>query len=113
MPKNHLKPLSGRGSTISYSENPNGFEVLWGRLKFTIPSTMVEDILHKYFAEQDRWYQLGASMDNPIKGGLGEFIQDNYWGFTPRHASAIAAILVNENLLSFRGKKPIELKLIK
>lgn len=56
------------------------------------------------------WYPLGASMDNPMQNGLGMFLEDNFKMLSPRHASAIAAILVNENLITFKGKKPILLK---
>lgn len=49
-------------------------------------------------------------MDNPIKGGLGEFIKNNIYKLTSRHASAIAAILYNEHYISIRGKKPIYIR---
>lgn len=49
-------------------------------------------------------------MTAPINGGLGEYIQKNFSRLTPRHASAIAAIMVQENLIECRGKKPLELR---
>lgn len=48
-------------------------------------------------------------MTEPIKGGFGEFIS-NYPALTPRHASAIAAIMVNEGDLNYRCSKLIELR---
>lgn len=48
-------------------------------------------------------------MTDPIKGGLGEYI-DQYTLLSPRHASAIAAIMVNERHLTFKGIKPILLR---
>ena len=106
----YLKPLSGGGKQITYKDTPDGKEILWGNLRFKIPNTMIDDILNYYFADPDKWYPLGASFDTPIKGGLGEYIQNNHKGYTPRHASAVVAIMVNEDLLTCRGKKPIELK---
>lgn len=51
-------------------------------------------------------------MTEPDPNGLGSFIRKSFPSFTPRHASAIAAILVHEGFLAFRGNKPIELKKI-
>jgi hypothetical protein len=67
-------------------------------------------ILNEYFADSDEWHPLGASMDKPIEGGFGEYVQNNFDKLSSRHASAIAAILVNEGLVLAKGKKPIYLK---
>lgn len=50
-------------------------------------------------------------MTEPIEGGLGKFLLENH-KLSPRYASLIAAVMVNESLLSFKGKKPIMLKKI-
>jgi len=63
-----------------------------------------------YFKDLAAWYPLGASMTAPANGGLGEYIQKNLSRLTPRYASAIAAIMVEQNLIECRGKKPIELR---
>ena len=54
----------------------------------------------------------GFSMTSPTPGGLGEWVQDNSARLNPvrltsRHASFIAAILVNEGLItsSLKGNK--------
>lgn len=113
MESGHLiKPLSGKGKSISYMVIPGCIKVTWGDSKFSFPDTMKKDILDQYFIDPNSWYPLGASADKPIKGGLGEFIQNNFRGYTPRHASSIAAIMVEEGLLANRGKKPIVLKKI-
>ena len=64
----------------------------------------------KKLPHKTKWYILGAGMTDPIKGGLGEYIQKNFKPLSPRHASAIAAIMVKEQLLDYKGLKPILLK---
>jgi hypothetical protein len=111
-PEHKISTLSGRGKAITYKDIPDGKNVLWGNTHFKLPNSMIADILNNYLIDRDRWYPLGADFKVPIKGGLGEYINNNYKGYSPRHASAIASIMVDENLLTFRGKKPIELKKI-
>ena len=103
-------PLSGFGKPISWMKCPNGRRINWGKTKFELSDKYVDDILNSYFKDSDAWYPLGASMDNPIVGGFGEYIQKNIPSLTPRHASAIAAIMVDDNLIDHKGKKPIMLR---
>ncbi len=106
-----LSPLSGSGKPISWEKHPEGKQVIWGNTKFHLPNKLIDDIFMNYFKNPTMWYDLGASMDDPIKGGMGEYIQDKTT-LTPRHASAIAAIMVYENLIEAKGKKPIKLRKI-
>ena len=69
-------------------------------------------ILKDFFLVENEWYVLGASMTEPIFGGLGEYVA-KFQKFTPRHASAIVAILVEEGLIIARGRKPIEIRRVK
>jgi len=108
--KRALYPLSGRGKQIYYTNYESGRKVAWGSMYFDLPDALIDDILDNFFVELNKWYPLGASMTEPIKNGLGKYIQERVPPFTPRHASAIAAIMVQDNLIDFRGKKPIELK---
>lgn len=103
--------LSGRGSEIIYEKKVNGYHIMWSKTPFILLNSEVEDVLHNYFKE-DLWYPLGASMDNPTKSGLGEYLDNNYGKYTPRHASAIASVLVNENFLMNKGKRPIYMRRI-
>ncbi|MCE5337956.1 MAG: hypothetical protein LLF90_04630 [Methanomicrobiaceae archaeon] len=73
---------------------------------------MSRTILDKFFLERGRWYLLGASMTEPDPAGLGSFVRETFPSFSPRHASAIAAVLVHEGFVMFRGRKPIELRKI-
>ena len=73
---------------------------------------MIRNILDGFFLDAGRWYLLGASMTTPDPEGFGSFIRTTFPSFSPRHASAIAAILEHEGFISFRGKKLIELKKI-
>lgn len=104
-------PLSGRGKEIVYSYNNDIIEVKWSNTIFNLEKDVIEDIINNFFIDKNEWYLLGACVDNPIKNGLGEYITINH-KLTPRHASVIAAIMFNEGLIEFRGRKPIELKRI-
>ncbi len=106
------QPLSGRGQTITIHLDPPFRLVLWGGLGFELSNEMIRTILDTFFIEQGRWYLLGASMTKPDPAGLGSFVRETFPSFSPRHASAIAAIMVHEGFVRFRGRKPIELKKI-
>jgi hypothetical protein len=103
----NIMPLSGKGQTINCIRYERGWRVTWGGTPITITDAIISDILNNYFQEI-KWYPLGASMTEPISGGLGEYLQLNHPPLTPRHASAIAAIMVQVGLLKFRGIKPID-----
>lgn len=105
-----IQPLSGKGKIIMVQTDPQFRLVQWGDLTFKLSNEIIQTILDQFFADDNRWYLLGASMTSPDLAGLGSFIRKRYPSFSSRHASAIAAIMVHERLLSFRGKKPIELK---
>lgn len=106
------KPLSGRGTTIYYEDYKDGFNIKWGTIKFIISGSLIKDILEKFLIEKNRWYPLGASETVPMRGGLGEFITSRQDNLTPRHASAIAAIMYQDNLIETKGQKPILLRKI-
>ncbi|MCF8001713.1 MAG: hypothetical protein K9K76_07660 [Halanaerobiales bacterium] len=105
------KTLSGRGKNITYvyKDCSDKLEITWGDSKFTLSISQIDSILNQFFVD-DEWYPLGSSMTNPMEDGLGNFIANNFDNLTSRHASAIAAILVNENLIANEGAKPIKLK---
>jgi len=103
-------PLSGSGQPICWQNHKRGKRVYWGTICFDLPDELIDDILDNYFKDFEAWYPLGASMTVPTSGGLGEYIQKNFSRLTPRHASAIAAIMVRNNSIECRGKKPIELR---
>lgn len=108
--KYKVTPLSGYGRKIIYEKEYREWNVKWGTINFKIKYEYLVDIMNNFFVNSNEWYPLGASMNKPIKGGLGEYVKGNIPSLTPRHASAIAAILYNENLISVKGKKPICLK---
>ncbi len=112
--KKQIKPLSGRGKNIEYEKANNKYKIKWGEQKddLILTETDFQMILNKYFIDENNWYPLGANMDKPISGGLGEFLTKNFEKLTPRHASAIAAIMHNENLILAKEKKLILLKKI-
>jgi len=81
-----------------------------GAIRFHLSDRLTNDILNDHFRDRRTWYPLGAYMTNPLRGGLGEYVQRNFPSLTPRHASAIAAILVQDNLIESRGNRPIKLR---
>lgn len=101
------RPLSGLGSEISYE---HGYIIKWRKTKFTVPSSLIDDILKNFFIDKNKWYPLGASETDPMPRGLGVYINSKSVTLNPRHASAIAAIMCEEKLLEAKGKKPIFLK---
>ncbi len=101
------QPLSGSGQTIVVHSDPLFRLVLWAGLMFELSNEMIRTILDEFFIERGRWYPLGASMTEPDPAGLGSFIWKTFPSFSPRYASAIAAILVHEGFVTFRGRKPI------
>ena len=103
-------PLSGKGQTIMVQREPPLWQIWWGDLKFELTNKMLRTILEKFFIEPGRWYLLGASMTEPDPDGLGSFVRKEFPSFSPRHASAIAAILVHDDFVLSRGRKPIELR---
>ena len=104
-----IMPLSGRGKEIRYRIVPAGYDVVWGEAKFMINIEIVDQLMNDFFSDNE-WEKLGASMTRPIPGGMGEYISSLKYQLTPRHASAIAAILVEEGYLIDQGAKPICLK---
>lgn len=107
-----IQPLSGKGQPIMVHRDPPFRRVRWGDLTFELSNRMIRMILDSFFTEHGHWYLLGASMTKPDTAGLGSFVRKQFSSFSSRHASAIAAIMVHERFVSFRGRKPIELKKI-
>lgn len=107
----NILPLSGYGKEISWFEIDNGqnYRIRWGVTEFDFLENDYNLILDEYFND-DEWHKLGSSMTSPIPAGFGEFVRDRIKGYLPRHASAIAAILVYLGDLEFKGKKPIWLR---
>jgi len=108
--KQVTRPLSGHGKPIDWQSYHEGRRVHWGATCFHLSDRLTNDILNNYFRDRRTWYPLGACAPNPMRGGLGEYVQRNSTSLTPRHASAIAAILVQDNLIESRGNRPIELR---
>lgn len=106
-----ILPLSGYGEKISWDQIDNGrnFHIKWGDTEFNLRELEYDLILDTFFSD-DEWHKLGSSMTNPSQGGLGEFLKNNIPRYSPRHASAIAAILVYLGELEFKGQKTILLR---
>ena len=108
-----ISTLTQNQKNVYYRKARDGYQISWANMKkFGLTNAQISKILNSYFAVPGHWYPLGASEDDPIPGGFGEFLQGSFQGFTPRHASAIAAVLVDLEYLDFRGKKPVYLRKI-
>ena len=107
---NTTRPLSGRGKEINYWFQGGRTIVQWGTITFSLRSEDFAAVLDDFFVDSGRWYPLGASMTDLPADGLGHFVAGVAPALTPRHASAIAAIMVNEQWLEHRGLSPIELR---
>jgi len=105
------QPLSGKGKPIVYCKFAGDVAVRWGETTLNFPERVLKDVLNNFFVYPDRWYELGASMTSPIRGGLGEYLREHH-NLTARLASVVAAILKHEGYIRHRGKKPIELQKI-
>ena len=108
-----ISTLTQNQKNVYYRKARDGYQISWANMKkFGLTNAQISKILNSYFAVPGHRYPLGASEDDPIPGGFGEFLQGSFQGFTPRHASAIAAVLVDLGYLDFRGKKPVYLRKI-
>jgi hypothetical protein len=106
-----IKPLSGKGKDIAYSFDRDRLFITWNTISFSLSINEYNNIIQSFFEDRTKWYKLGSSMTEPIHGGFGEYILDNIPKFSSRHASAIAAIMVDNGDIIHKGKKPILLKL--
>ena len=104
-----ISTLTQNEKSIKYEIRNGGYQITWKSMKFNVSAEEIGDVMENLF-RVDKWIPLGASQDKPIKGGFGEYIRDNYIKYTPRHASAIAAVMVEEGLLDSKGLKPVMLK---
>ena len=102
-----IKTISGVGSEIKYE---HGYWIKWGKTSFSISDGIFNAILDEFFKDKNKWYPLGSGETRPMWGGLGEYIFSEFPNLSPRHASAIAAIMVEEKLIEAKGNKPILLR---
>ena len=98
-----ITTLSERGSPINYSGSiETGFGVKWGELNFRLDPEFLQDIENEFVGRCG--VPLGASMTGTLpEDSLGRWIVDEGWT-SPRYASAIAAILRAEGIISSVGK---------
>jgi hypothetical protein len=98
-------PLSGRGNAVEYWSVDDDLVGSWNTTKFKLSDESLNSILSEF---SGRTVKLGSTQGVPEEGSFGAWILDNGWQ-SARWASAIAAILNSENLLSAEGVSPIVL----
>lgn len=99
-----ISTLSGKANTkkVKYKRIKDVIQVQWGASKFKFTDELYYEILDN-FLEEETWHPLGSCYDNPTEGGLGEFIESlDEFSFNPKYASAIAAIMHDEDLIEYR-----------
>ena len=99
-------PLSGKGKEILRHINGSKQQLSWGNTRLEIKESDINRVLE--FLADER--PLGASQTSPTPGGLGEFIVNEGISDSSRWASAIAALLVADELATSRGTRRIYLK---
>ncbi|MGZ8983025.1 MAG: hypothetical protein ACXW11_03605 [Methylotenera sp.] len=104
--KEIVSTLSGNGEKIIYTGTlTDGYECKWGGASYSFNSEMLTEMVDNFSGKEN--VPLGASQDrNGPEDSLGIWLNDAH-GLNPRTGSAIAAILVNDGLISSKGKRPI------
>ena len=108
-----IYPLSRNGKPIFYENKDYNLIIKWGNQKIKIFIDIINDIMKNYFVDFKVWYPLGAGMTDPLKGGLGEYLNKNYPQLNPRHASVLAAIMVHEGLIENKDLRSILVRKLK
>lgn len=103
----HTLGSLGKRTKFTYTGDTQTGVTLYFSNKPCVSAEFFKEILHEF---NGRTIPGGFSMTTPTQGGLGEWIQNNSPSLnvvclTPRHASFISAIMVNEGLItsSLRG----------
>lgn len=104
-----ISTLARVKNNILYCRTPTEILVQWSKMKFSVAENMLDTILQEFFSDGAE-KMLGASETAPPKDGFGWYLHDRFPQYTPRHASAIAAIMCNLGLLDYRVKKAIYLR---
>lgn len=108
------RPLSGRGAEIQIvkitEDGALSYYIKWGGNFLKLSKKEVDLIMGDFFSSNE-YKPLGASQTSPLTGGFGEYLNVTFKRFTPRHASAIASLMVIEDFITFnKDGKSIFLK---
>lgn len=102
-----ISTLSGTGKEIHYSgDRESGFNLLqWGAAKWLFEAEFLENLFNHFSGRSN--VELGAHIDGSgPEDSLGVWMKDEE-NTPPKYASALAAILVNEKVITSKGKRPI------
>lgn len=108
-----IPTLKGGKNDIHYSGNlETGFNVKqWGTAKWNFEPRFLVDLFAEFGGQAN--VELGANRDgSKNEGSLGVWMKNEY-RLSPVYASAIAAILVHERVITSKGKSPIFLNFSK
>lgn len=98
LPRKTIATLSGKGSNLTYAGSvETGISGTWGKTDFGFHSEFLQDLLTAFPSGCE--LGLGASMTGAVKQDtLGFWIDEQYPSIPRRHVSALAAILVDQDL---------------
>jgi hypothetical protein len=86
-------PEGKRTSFTYHRESSGGITVEFDSSNFEIPASVIDDLLTHFKGQR---VPGGFSMTDPTPGGVGEFLQRQGFGLTPRHGSFLCAALHHE-----------------
>lgn len=104
-----ISTLARVKNNILYCRMQEGIFVQWSEMNFSVSETTLNTILQEFFSDGEE-KMLGASETDPPKGGFGWYLHERFPQYTPRHASAIAAIMCDLGLLDYRVKRAVYLR---
>lgn len=104
-----ISTLARKKNNILYCCVQDEFFVQWGKMKFSVTGDMLNTILQEFFSDGAE-KMMGASETDPPQDGFGWYLHDRFPQYTPRHASAIAAIMCDLGVLDYRVKKAVYLR---
>lgn len=113
LPRKSISTLAGTDNNLHYAGDiETGISGVWGKTHFAFERDFLQELLGNFQSRQN--VELGASVDGIVRDGtVGRWIDDNYPAISRKYASAIAAILVHEELATcMRHPRPIKLNFL-
>lgn len=97
-----ITTLNGSNNNIEYRLDNGIYIIKWGITPVQFSSQTIDRIMHELFEDDMKWVPLGANFSNPTPGSLGEYIYKNKIYYSPKFASLIAAVMVEEDFLIYK-----------
>lgn len=111
--KKSISTLTGKEKNLHYAGDVEmGITGIWSETHFAFERDFLQELLGNFQGRTD--VNLGADINGlGADGTLGHWINNNHPGLSPKYASAIAAVLVNEGLATcVLHPRPIKLNFL-